>query len=115
MAKIEPNSKIVTKYKKNKLRNNKLKSNRKLFCQKMKNSVGLNLSKKSIKANKLRGGEKTGKLFLSGALAGTLSRTARNPMERIKILKQCADPVYSNLSIVKSFSEISHTEGLMGL
>ena len=53
--------------------------------------------------------------FVTGAIAGAVSRTATWPLERIKILRQTAVKDYSSLTIREAFLEMYRKEGIVGL
>lgn len=52
--------------------------------------------------------------FITGAIAGAVSRSATCPLERIKILRQTSVKAYSQLSIGQALMEIYRNEGIIG-
>ncbi|CAI2374305.1 unnamed protein product [Moneuplotes crassus] len=64
--------------------------------------------------------EKTGKKevslkhFITGAIAGAVSRTTTCPLERLKILRQTSVKSYSKLSLDQAMMKIYRNEGIIG-
>jgi hypothetical protein len=52
--------------------------------------------------------------FLTGFIAGAVSRSATCPLERIKILRQTSVKAYSNLSVGQALIEMYRNEGIIG-
>lgn len=52
--------------------------------------------------------------FITGFIAGAVSRSATCPLERIKILRQTSVMAYSKLSIGQTLMEIYRNEGVIG-
>lgn len=52
--------------------------------------------------------------FVTGAVAGAVSRTATCPLERIKILRQTSVKAYSSLTIGQALMEMYRKEGIVG-
>lgn len=54
------------------------------------------------------------KHFMTGAIAGAVSRSATCPLERLKILRQTSVKTYSKLSLDQALMKIYRKEGLIG-
>ncbi len=52
--------------------------------------------------------------FVTGAISGVFSRTATNPLERLKILRQLTTKEFKALSISESFVYMWKEEGMRG-
>ena len=52
--------------------------------------------------------------FVTGAIAGAVSRTATCPLERIKILRQTSVKAYSSLTIGQALMKMYRKEGVVG-
>jgi solute carrier family 25 phosphate transporter 23/24/25/41 len=52
--------------------------------------------------------------FLTGAVAGAVSRTATCPLERLKILRQTSVQAYTNLTIPQAMVQMYRNEGFIG-
>ncbi len=54
------------------------------------------------------------KHFLTGAIAGAVSRSATCPLERLKILRQTSVKSYAKLSLDQAMMKIYRKEGIIG-
>jgi len=54
------------------------------------------------------------KHFITGAIAGAVSRSATCPLERLKILRQTSVEAYSKLSLDQAMMKIYRKEGIIG-
>lgn len=54
------------------------------------------------------------KHFITGAIAGAVSRTTTCPLERLKILRQTSVQSYSQLSLDQAMMKIYRNEGIIG-
>lgn len=52
--------------------------------------------------------------LVTGGVAGGVSRTVTNPLERLKILRQLGTPEYANMSVLKAMIKFGQLEGFKG-
>jgi len=52
--------------------------------------------------------------LLTGGIAGSVSRSATSPLERLRILQQTANPEYLGKGTIGSFKHMAKIEGMRG-